>query len=159
MSRRRCPSCVAHVLHLCGLLVTALISVGWQGVASAQPDVPSALQDFYSGRRFCSLARVTAVVAQPAGAEIRLEIDPRWHATLLRKPDVRRRWYGIHCPLPQDPLWRDLGENYDLFISAQPHAVDAFRLSCRQFNAHRLRAWRAIDGATLPQPGTDSGRR
>ncbi len=108
-------------------LFSATIAVG--------DDIPQAVKRFYSGQSFCATGSVDQLLLTPTqDVMVYLNIDDRWSRTLGTKDGVlRKRWFGLHCPIRGASVWRGLDRQQDIVVVAELSELGEYQLSCRHF--------------------------
>ena len=101
-------------------------------------------KDFYQKGAFCSVASIGNLSIGTDRIVVTLDIDRRWAEALVKKPDIRDRWFAIHCPVTMRPLWSEFGKNQDIIIEGRLPNYGIYALSCGAYqeNRHRQNAAR-----------------
>ncbi len=118
-----------------GVLTTLTMLLGAPGGVLAQVD-PGALewaQNHYGSGPLCGTATVTEVVTAGKDIVVELHVDPRWAKTLARKHEgLRVRWFSLHCPFRDAPVWDLLGATGDVRVRSELPGLRPYQLRCRQ---------------------------
>lgn len=105
-----------------------LASQAWAG-----RDIPPGIDKFFD-HPACSVGGVADISYPQSGIVVTLTIDPRWARALARKKseDLRRSWFGIHCPVYDPQVWNELAESEDILITAVLPKFGPYVFSCRE---------------------------